>query len=188
MELFFKDRQKFRQWLKTKHDKESELWLVYYKKHTGEECISYNDAVEEALCFGWIDGKVKSLDDRQYMQRFTPRKPRSIWSKANKERCLKMIRERKMTKAGLKLIEDAKKSGWWEKAYHTTNKKVEIKSDFKKALKNNPEAERFFLSMTDSQKNQYLIYIDMAKQHQTKIRRMKRVIERLEKKLKPGMM
>ncbi|MBT7040564.1 MAG: hypothetical protein HN921_12055 [Bacteroidetes bacterium] len=188
MEILFKTRYDFRSWLEQNHDKESELWLIYYKKHTNVESISYNDAVEEALCYGWIDGKVRTIDVERYMQRYTPRRSKSVWSKVNKKRCLKMIAEGKMTEAGFKLIEEAKKSGWWEKAYQTSSMKVELKGDFKNALRNNPDAERFFLSLTDAQKNQYILYIETAKQKETQLRRIDKIMERLEKKMKPGMM
>ena len=186
--IHFKSRQEFREWLEANHQTETELWLTYFKKHTKVESISYNDAVEEALCFGWIDGKVKSIDDQRYMQRYTPRKARSIWSKVNKDRCLKMITEGKMTDAGFRSIDDAKNSGWWDKAYRTTQMKVEISTEFKEALQNSTEAEKFFLTLTDSQKNQYILYIEMAKQEATKLRRIDKVIDRLEKQMKPGMM
>ena len=99
MEILFKTRYDFRSWLEQNHDKESELWLIYYKKHTNVESISYNDAVEEALCYGWIDGKVRTIDVESYMQRCTPRRSKSVWSKVNKKRCLKMISEGKIADA-----------------------------------------------------------------------------------------
>ena len=99
-----------------------------------------------------------------------------------------MIAEGKMTEAGFKLIEEAKKSGWWEKAYQTSSMKVELKGDFKNALRNNPDSERFFLSLTDAQKNQYILFIETAKQKETQLRRIDKIMERLEKKMKPGMM
>jgi uncharacterized protein YdeI (YjbR/CyaY-like superfamily) len=187
MELYFKNKQEWRKWLEENHSKATELWLVYFKKHTKMPSVSYAEAVEEALCFGWIDGIVKSIDAETYMQRFTPRKPKSTWSKVNKERCLKLIEEGKMTEAGLRLIEEAKKSGWWENAYQTSNQKVVLSDNFKVALKQNPKAESFFLSLTDGQKNQYIRYIESAKRKETKLRRIDKVIERLEKKMKPGM-
>ena len=102
--LFVENRNKWRKWLKNYHDKEKEVWLIYFKKHTGKFSIAYNDAVEEAICFGWIDGKVRSIDAEKYMQRFSPRNPDSVWSLLNKKRALKMIKEGKMTGAGLKTI------------------------------------------------------------------------------------
>jgi len=188
MESQFKSRNEFRQWLEQNHDRESELWLIYFKKHSGIESIRYNEAVEEALCFGWIDGKVKSIDHQTYMQRFSPRKPKSTWSKLNKERCLKMIAEGKMTTKGLELIEEAKKSGWWEKAYSTASDQVNIPEEFLTVLKKYPVASNFFFSLTNAQQKLYLNYLASAKQTETKIKRINKIIDRLQNKLKPGMM
>ena len=109
MQLSFTNRTQWRTWLTKNQDKESEVWLVYYKKHTKKPTISYDDAVEEALCYGWIDGKVRTIDEERYMQRFTPRKPDSLWSLINKKRVLKLIEEKKMTPIGMELIKEAKK-------------------------------------------------------------------------------
>lgn len=99
--LYVKKRGEWRKWLEKNHQKESEIWLVYYKKHTKKPSIPYNDAVEEALCFGWIDSSEKRIDKERYAQRFTPRKPKSNWSESNKERVRKLIVQGKMTPAGL---------------------------------------------------------------------------------------
>lgn len=99
--LYAKDRTQWRRWLEKNHDKEKEIWLVFYRKDSGKVSISYNDAVEEALCFGWIDSIEKGIDGERFAQRFTPRKPKSKWSETNKERVKKLIKEGKMTKAGL---------------------------------------------------------------------------------------
>jgi uncharacterized protein YdeI (YjbR/CyaY-like superfamily) len=95
------DRAAWRAWLAANGAAEREIWLIFYKKHTGTPCASYDEAVEEALCFGWIDGQIKRLDDDRYSQRFTRRKPGSSWSKSNKVRVRKMIAEGRMTPAGL---------------------------------------------------------------------------------------
>lgn len=102
--FYARDRKEWREWLSKNHDKEKEIWLIYYKKASGKKSISYNDAVEEALCFGWIDSIEKSLDSERFAGRFTPRKPNSNWSKSNRERVKRLIREGKMTEAGLRLI------------------------------------------------------------------------------------
>ena len=109
--LYVKDRDEWRKWLENNYDSENEIWLIYYKKHSDKIRIPYDDAVEEALCFGWIDSLVKSIDDEKYMQKYTPRKKNSVWSEYNVKRCEKMIKEGKMTNAGSKLIEEAKKNG-----------------------------------------------------------------------------
>lgn len=104
--LYVKDRGEWRKWLSKNHDKASEIWFITYKKHTGKPTISYNDAVEEALCFGWIDSIVKRLDEDRTAQRYTPRKAKSNLSALNRERVLNLIKQRKMTDAGLTIIKD----------------------------------------------------------------------------------
>ena len=118
-------RGDWRTWLERNHDAQSEVWLVFYKKHTGKPTIPYDSAVEEALCFGWIDSIIKRVDNERYVRKFTPRKGRSIWSKLNKKRASKMIREGRMTEAGLKMIDEAKKSGEW---FKTTPTRTELES------------------------------------------------------------
>lgn len=91
--LYVKNRKEWRAWLENNHQSKKEIWLIYYKKHTGKPSIPYSDAVEEAICFGWIDGQIKSLDEEKYTQRYTPRKPKSAWSEINIERAKRMISE-----------------------------------------------------------------------------------------------
>jgi len=102
--LYVDSRSKWRKWLEKFHDKEKEIWLVFYRKNSGKPRISYNDAVEEALCFGWIDSIEKGIDDEKFAQRFTPRKPKSNLSDSNKERVKRLIKEGKMTKSGLAVL------------------------------------------------------------------------------------
>ena len=106
---YAKDRKEWRKWLENNHATSQGIWLIYYKKCADKTCVSYDEAVEEALSFGWIDSKVNKLDDERYMQVFTPRKPKSIWSKLNKQRVQKIIEQGLMTPAGLEKIETAKK-------------------------------------------------------------------------------
>ncbi len=102
------NRNEWREWLQANHDTHNEIWLVYYKKHTGKPTISYNDSVEEALCFGWIDGIKKRIDDEAYCHRFTPRRSNSNWSETNVKRAVLMIEKGLMTPSGLKIFEKAK--------------------------------------------------------------------------------
>jgi uncharacterized protein YdeI (YjbR/CyaY-like superfamily) len=104
--LYLKKRDQWRKWLLDNHEKEKDIWLIYYKKHTGKESIPYNDAVEEALCFGWIDSIVKRIDEDKNAQRYSPRKKNSFLSATNKERVRKLIKEGKMTDAGLSIIKE----------------------------------------------------------------------------------
>jgi len=112
--FYARDRKAWRNWLQKNHSSSDGVWLIYYKKSSGYRRLEYNDAVEEALCFGWIDSTARPIDHERYTQRFTPRKPKSGWSALNKRRIEKMIEQELMTQAGLDRIEEAKKSGAWE--------------------------------------------------------------------------
>ena len=111
-----RSRSAWRNWLRKTHTDVTEVWVVFYKKNTGHPTISYNDAVEEALCFGWIDGIRKHVDDARYMHRFTPRKLNSVWSESNKKRGARLTEARLMTPAGQRLIDHAQKSGAWDRS------------------------------------------------------------------------
>jgi len=102
--LYVTNREKWREWLERFHDKEKEIWLVFYRKNSGKPRIPYNDTVEEALCFGWIDSIEKGIDHERFAQRFTPRKPKSQWSETNKERVRRLLKDGKMTKSGLAVL------------------------------------------------------------------------------------
>lgn len=185
-DLYVTNRKEWRAWLKKNHTGRAEIWLVYYKKHTGKPRIPYEDAVEEALCFGWIDGMVKRIDDERYMQRFTPRKPKSNWSEPNKKRAEKLIRQKKMTKAGMEKIESAKKNGLWGK---TVDAKIEFDfpPELERALAGNKKAKTFFKSLSASCQKQYIGWIASAKKEQTREQRAKEAIRLLNKNKKLGM-
>lgn len=112
--VYAPDRGTWRTWLKTNHKKKTAAWLLFYKAASGKKYVSYPDAVEEALCFGWIDSKKMKLDDERSIQFFSPRSPRSNWSKLNKDRVAKLIAQRKMTSAGMATITLAKEKGTWD--------------------------------------------------------------------------
>ena len=185
--LYVKNREEWRNWLLNNFDSKPEIWLIYYKKHTSKPRIPYNDAVEEALCFGWIDSIIKRVDKKIYVQKYTPRKARSIWSDLNKKRAEKMIKTGLMTSAGLIKIGEAKKNGRWEEAY-TSKKKVEVPQDLKETLLANKEAINNFRNFAKSYQNMYINYINMAKKEETRIRRIRKVVEMAEKNQKPTMM
>lgn len=185
--LFCKNRDEWRTWLEKNYDSTNEIWLIYFKKHTKKPTVSYNDAVEEALCFGWIDSIVKRIDDETYMQKYTPRKKNSIWSLLNTKRVEKMISEGKMTKAGFDQIDIAKKNGYWEKAY-SSQIKLEIPIELVNALKANSTAYNNFYKFSPSNQNNYIGWVKSAKRPETIKRRIQFVVERSEKNLKPGMM
>ena len=131
--LIFKNRNEWRSWLEKNHTIFNEAWLIHYKKSSDKKSLNHFDAVEEALCFGWIDSKLKKIDEERYILKYTPRKSKSVWSKINKENAEKMISLGKMTKAGFDKIEEAKKQGFWDTAY-TNLVKERLPSDLKNAL------------------------------------------------------
>ncbi|MFC2152898.1 YdeI family protein [Bacteroidota bacterium] len=185
--IYCKNRDEWRAWLETNHALTNEIWLIYYKKHTKKSTVVYNEAVEEALCFGWIDSTVRTIDSETYMQKYTPRKAKSMWSLVNKNRVIKLIKENKMTKAGLEKVEIAKKNGMWDKAY-STKIDIEMPDFFEKELKKNKTALTNFYNFAKSYRNQYLGWILSAKQEETRVKRTRIVIERCTQNLKPGMM
>ena len=179
-------RNDWRTWLRNNHDTKKEVWLIYYKKHTGKPRISYDDAVEEALCFGWIDSIVKKIDDEKFAQKFTPRKDKSKWSETNKKRARKMIKEGKMTKAGLAKIGEAKSNGEWFKTA-SVRKQLVIPSYIEKALAANKEAQDNFTNLANGYKRQLVGWITSAKREETRKRRLTHAIRLLEQNKKLGM-
>ncbi len=185
-ELYVKNRDDWRDWLKVNHAIKKEIWLIYYKKHTGKPRIPYDDAVEEALCFGWIDSIVKKIDDEKYAQKFTPRKYTSGWSEPNKRRVERMIKLGQMTEAGMAKIRAAKKNGQWDKT--VASKQIwAMPEELENALNANKKAKSYFDSLTPSYQRQYIGWIASAKRDETREKRIKEAINLLEQKQKLGM-
>jgi uncharacterized protein YdeI (YjbR/CyaY-like superfamily) len=176
----FHDRKLWRKWLEKNHAGKSGVWLVFYKKKTGKPSLSYEDAVEEALCFGWIDNLVKRVDDESYVQKFTSRKATSTWSATNKKRVQKMIRQGWMTAAGLRAIEEAKRSNTWSTAKKVNA--VEMMPELKAELTRNRRARERFEQIPISQKRQFLWWIASAKREATKHKRVGKAVELLQEK------
>jgi uncharacterized protein YdeI (YjbR/CyaY-like superfamily) len=183
--FFAVDRQRWRDWLARHHASRTEIWLLLNKKHVGEPCVSYDEAVEEALCFGWIDGLVKRVDERQYAIRFTPRKPRSVWSESNKRRVKRLIRAGRMTAAGLALVQAAKDSGEWDRATQR-ERTTEVPADLEAALRRNGRARQNFHGLAPSHRKMYIAWIVDAKREKTRQRRIREVVARAARNLKPG--
>jgi uncharacterized protein YdeI (YjbR/CyaY-like superfamily) len=184
--LYVSNRKDWRKWLEENHNTEKEIWLVYYKKHTGKDRVPYEDAVEEALCFGWIDSIIRRLDDERFAQKFTPRKNTSQWSESNKKRIVKLEKLGVMTAEGLNKVKIAKETGRWDETinYSTSDK---ILPDFKVALKKNPLAGKNFDNLAPSYKKHYIGWISAAKKDETRISRIKEAIDLLVKNKKLGM-
>jgi uncharacterized protein YdeI (YjbR/CyaY-like superfamily) len=159
--IFAKDRKVWRKWLQKNHAKAPGIWLGYYKKHTEEPTVTYAEAVEEALCFGWIDTTSNPIDDRTYKQLFTPRKAKSTWSQLNKTRIDKMIAESLMTDAGMEKIEAAKADGSWTKLDDVEN--LVIPPDLQKALNANKDAKKYFEAYGKTNKKYVLHWLNSKK-------------------------
>jgi uncharacterized protein YdeI (YjbR/CyaY-like superfamily) len=168
-------RKAWRSWLQKNHASSPGIWLVYAKKHAGIPSLSYTDAVEEALCFGWIDSLVHSVDDSRYKQIFTPRKPSSAWSALNKKRVEKLIAAAQMTAAGMKMIELAKTNRQWEA--HAKTEALVMPPELKKALNGHAKAKKNWPTYTASQQKAFLRMVDGAKTPETRARRVARVLE-----------
>jgi len=181
----FKDRAAWRAWLAEHHAGETELWLVYYKKHTGKQSVGQAEAVEEALCYGWIDSIVKTIDDQRYMQKYTPRKEKSNWSALNKKRVAKLVRRGKMTAAGRAKIDAAKQNGSWSRL-DPIEQDLEMPPGLETALRRNKKARAFFDALAPSHKKQYLYWVATAKRDETKKKRIRETVKRLAAGRKPG--
>lgn len=157
--LYVSNREKWRSWLQKNHNKENEVWLIYYRKATDKPRIPYNDAVEEALCFGWIDSTQKKMDEERLVQRFTPRRKDSQLSQSNKERIDRLIAEGKMTQAGLDAVAHAYQP---DKAL---KEKFVIPADILQPLKANQQAWENFQKFPDTYKRIRIAYIDTRRRH-----------------------
>ncbi|MFC1941009.1 YdeI family protein [Chloroflexota bacterium] len=183
--LLFSNSKQWRKWLEQNHDTIKDVWLIHYKKNSNKSSVSYQDALEEALCFGWIDSIMKSIDDEKFILKYSPRKTKSIWSKLNKEKAEKLIKAGKMTDAGLIKIEEAKNNGFWDNAY-TNKDRDEIPEDLNNALLQNKDALENFHNFANSYWNMYIGWVNSAKTEQTRKRRIAEVVERSWLNKKPG--
>ena len=185
--IYCSNRSNWRKWLTENADKQKEVWLIYFKKHTGKPRVSYDDAVEEAICFGWIDSIVKRLDNERFMQRFTPRNMGSNWSEHNVIRANKMLNEGKMTEKGLSLFNHWKSSNTEPLSRGSTQEKQIPPDDLLEALMMNDLALSNFNNLAPSYKRNYILWINDAKKEDTRSRRIEKVVKMLEKNTKSFM-
>jgi len=183
--LYFETRASFRNWLEKNHDNNQGIWMIYYKKHTGTGFIEYREALEEALCFGWIDSTLKRIDDERYVRKFTPRTNTSNWSDVNRKIVLSLIEKGLMTEAGLKKIDVWVKTGRvkWETGAKKTgirDRELKVPESFLKALAENEPALMNFNNLSKSNKRPYVYWITSAKREETINKRLKEAIELLK--------
>ena len=176
--LSFKTADAFGKWLAKNYNKVTAIWLRFFKKDSGKASITYKEAVDEALCYGWIDGQANKYDDESWIQRFTPRGARSIWSKKNTENIERLTALGKMKPSGLAEVEKAKADGRWAKAYDSP-KEMQVPEDFIKALSKNKKAKAFYETLNKTNKYAIGWRIQTAKKPETKEKRIKTIIEML---------
>jgi len=170
-------------WLAKNHDKSNGVWLMFAKKNADEQTVTYAEALDVALCYGWIDGQKNSYDEQYWMQKFVARQPKSIWSKKNIEHTERLIKEGKMQPAGLKAIETAKANGTWQKAYDAQSK-MTIPEDFLKVLRKNKKAFAFFKTLNRTNLFSIAFRLQTAKKEETRQKRIAKIIEMLESEKK----
>ena len=182
----FRSIEEWSSWLDDNHVDESAIWIIIQKKASRKPGVRYEEAVLDAVAHGWIDGKMRRLNDDEFMQRFTPRRRNSVWSLTNRERAERLISEGGMTPAGLKTVEEAKQNGRWDKAYSSSRGAADVPKDLTEALKRSRTAHENFESFPPSARFMYIHWINEAKRQDTRERRIRTVVDRSEKSLKLG--
>ncbi|MDP2414905.1 YdeI family protein [Daejeonella sp.] len=177
------NRSDWRKWLLENHRSRQSVWLIYYKIKSGKPTLKYDDAVDEALCFGWIDSKAKPIDDERFMQFFSKRKAKSVWSKINKEKVGRLIAEGLMTDAGLECIEIAKQNGFW--SILDTAESLEIPDDLEVGFEKTPDSKDYFLGLSRSDKRNILQWLVLAKRMETRQKRIFEIVELAGQRQKP---
>ncbi|MFN2411911.1 MAG: YdeI family protein [Pyrinomonadaceae bacterium] len=175
----FRNQKAWATWLAKNHEKSTGIWLRFAKKGAGLTSVTYDEALDVALCYGWIDGQAKSESEQSYLQKFTPRGRRSIWSKRNVGKAETLIENETMQAAGLSEIERAKADGRWDAAYDSP-KNASVPDDLRTALNKNKRAMSFFETLTGRNKYAILFRIQTAKKPETRARRIREFVEMLE--------
>jgi uncharacterized protein YdeI (YjbR/CyaY-like superfamily) len=172
------DQAGWRAWLKDNHETAPGAWLKFAKRASPERTVTYAEAVEEALCFGWIDGQARGLDEHFYLQRFTPRRRRSAWSQINRDKATRLIESGRMSPAGLAQVDAAKADGRWDNAYQSPSAAT-VPEDFQRALDANPQAREFFATLTGSARYAFLYRLHRVRKPENRARRIAGYIELL---------
>lgn len=178
--LFFGDQESWENWLEKNHDSSSGIRLQIAKKQSGVVSLSYEEAIESSLCYGWIDSQKETFDEKTWLQRFTPRGAKSIWSKINKDKAELLIINGRMKPSGLKAIEIAKQNGQWDAAYEPQSS-ASIPKDFEIELNKNIKAKAFFETLDSRNRYAILFRIQSAKKQETRMKRIKQFLTMLEK-------
>jgi uncharacterized protein YdeI (YjbR/CyaY-like superfamily) len=169
------------QWLDANHDREDVVWLVFIKKGMGQVPFDYHMALDEALCNGWVDSLVKTIDEKEYMRKFTPRKPSSTWSETNKKKVEWLTMEGRMKPSGVRTVEVARENGMWDKGIKIPEVDDSLPGALLNAFQTNPEARDSYFAMDPRKQKQFNIWINMAKRTETVTKRVEESIRLLER-------
>ena len=180
----FASREAWKEWLEEQHATSNGLWLKIAKKGSGVDTVSYAEALEVALCYGWIDGQKASFDEDYWLQRFTPRRPRSKWSKVNRQKATDLIERGEMKPAGLREVERAKADGRWDSAYDAQSAAT-VPDDLRRELEKNDKAREFFSTLDSRNRYAILYQIQDAKRPETRTRRIAKYVAMLAEQKKP---
>jgi uncharacterized protein YdeI (YjbR/CyaY-like superfamily) len=175
----FASSREWEEWLEEQHAVSLGVWVKIAKRDAGIESVHYPEVLESALCFGWIDGRREALDERYFLQRFTPRQPRSKWSRINREKAELLIASGRMRPAGLTAVERAKADGRWEAAYES-QKRIAVPDDLQRELDARPEAKAFFAQLSSQKRYAILYRLQDAKKPETRVRRLAKFVAMLE--------
>lgn len=179
--LQFEDSAAWESWLRDHGESSAGVWLKIAKKGSGHRTVSHPEALDMAICFGWIDGQRAGHDESFFLQRFTPRGPRSKWSEINREKAKELIAQKRMQPAGLRQVEAAKADGRWDAAYQPQSR-ASVPEDFQRALDGNPEAKAFFETLKGQNRYAFLYRIGDAKRPETRARRIEKFVAMLARR------
>jgi uncharacterized protein YdeI (YjbR/CyaY-like superfamily) len=185
-ELYFSTVKEWREWLSQNYDQSEGIWLVYYKKESDQPTLDYEESVEQALCFGWVDSIIRKIDEEKYARKFTPRKDTSKWSVSNKKRVERLIKNNLMAEPGMAKIRAAKKNGMWDKP-DRPEMPSELPIELSAALKSNSKAKQNFDALAPTHKKHYIAWIAFAKKPETRRKRVTEAVALLEKNEKLGL-
>jgi uncharacterized protein YdeI (YjbR/CyaY-like superfamily) len=178
--ISFNNSIEWKKWLSVNHSNSNGIWIRFFKKDSNPDSVTHDEALDEALCYGWIDGQLKKYDDKSWLQKFTPRRPKSIWSKRNADRAVELIKLKKMESAGQKEIDSAKEDGRWDKAYDSPGK-MRIPDDFIREISKNKKAFKFYKTLNRANLYSIAWRLQTAKKPETRAKRMDKIIDMLSR-------
>lgn len=176
----FKNDAAWEAWLTRNHDKSTGLWLRIAKAGSSVKSVSYAEALDVALCYGWIDGQKKAFDDATWLQKFTPRGKRSMWSKINRQKVMRLVESGRMQQSGLEAVERAKTNGQWDSAYDS-HRTSTVPEDFQRALDAHPQAKAFFATLSSANRYAILFRIQTVKKAATRAKKIEQFVSMLER-------